>query len=72
VPGYTPFFRKELTLRISRLYDKDFDEAVGLIESGQVKVQPLITHQFNLEDVEKAIETVANRRENVIKAILHC
>lgn len=72
VPGYSMLFGKELTVRISRLYDKDFDQAVGLIQSGAVKVEPLITHRFALADVEKALDTVVNKKENLIKAILHC
>ena len=72
VKDYTPIFRKELTLRWTRVYDTDFDDAAPLIQSGKVKVKPLITHTFPLEQYEQAIETVRSRQGNVIKAILHC
>jgi threonine dehydrogenase-like Zn-dependent dehydrogenase len=72
ITDYKGFFRKELTARVSRLYGDDFDDAAPLIESGKVKVMPLVTHTFNLDQVSEAIDTVASRRGNAIKAILHC
>ncbi len=72
IEDYTSVFRKELTLRVSRLYGADFDEAAPLIAAGQVKVTPLITHTFPLDRVSEAIATVADRRENAIKVLLHC
>lgn len=72
ITEYKGFFRKELTARISRLYGDDFDDAVPLMQSGKVKVMPLVTHGFDLDQVNEAIDTVANRRDNAIKAILHC
>lgn len=72
ITNYKAFFRKELSARVSRLYGDDFDDATPLIESGQVKVMPLVTHTFALDQISEAIETVANRRGNAIKAILHC
>lgn len=72
IKDYTPIFRKELTLRWTRVYDADFDDAAPLIQAGKVKLQPLITHTFPLERYEEAIETVRGRHGNVIKAILRC
>jgi len=45
-----------------------FPKALKSISSGFVKVKPLITHIFPLEEAGKAIETVEKRLENVIKA----
>lgn len=72
VKDYTPIFRKELTLRWTRVYDADFDDAAPLIQSGKLNVKPLITHAFPLARYEEAIETVRSRSGNAIKVMLHC
>lgn len=72
VDDFTSVFRKELTLRVSRLYDKDFDDAAPLIAAGKIRVMPLVTHRFPLDRVREAVDVVANRRENAVKVMLHC
>jgi 2-desacetyl-2-hydroxyethyl bacteriochlorophyllide A dehydrogenase len=68
--NYGELYRKELSLRASRLYDGDFDEAIPLIASGQVKPLPIVTHRFPLEQgVEAMMEVVSNRRD-AIKILL--
>ncbi len=51
----------------------DFSRAIGLLESGLVKVDPMITHRFNLNDGLKAFETACNKAQTqAIKIVLNC
>ncbi len=47
----------------------EFEECLDLVESGRVKVTPLITHHFALKDMDKAWEVVQARK--AIKIIMH-
>lgn len=49
-------FKKELTIKGSFINPATHDRALALISSGRVDVKPLITHRFNLEDIDKAIK----------------
>lgn len=61
---------KELTVRGILRYACQYEIALKLVSSGKVDVKPLITHEFPLEQVEKAIKMVEERSENVVKAII--
>jgi 2-desacetyl-2-hydroxyethyl bacteriochlorophyllide A dehydrogenase len=51
----------------------DFARAIGLIAQGLVKVDPMITHRFSLDDGVKAFETACNKAQaQAIKIILDC
>ncbi|RLA38578.1 MAG: hypothetical protein DRR42_28535 [Gammaproteobacteria bacterium] len=51
----------------------DFPRAIELLASGLVKVEPMITHRFNLSDGVKAFETAINKSQNqAIKIVLNC
>ncbi|MCD6596760.1 MAG: alcohol dehydrogenase catalytic domain-containing protein [Bacteroidales bacterium] len=52
---------------------RDFPRAIELLASGLVKVDPMITHRFNLSDGVKAFETAINKAKNqAIKIVLDC
>jgi len=42
-----------------------FNEAVRLIVEGKVKLKPLVSHQFPLQEAREAFETAANTRLSV-------
>ena len=51
----------------------DFPRAIGLLANGLVKVDPMITHRFNLSDGVKAFETACNKAQTqAIKIVLNC
>ncbi len=62
---------RELELIGSMMYvRKDFLTAKDLIESGKVKVKPLVTHYFKLKEVEQAFELLLSGKDGVIKVLL--
>jgi 2-desacetyl-2-hydroxyethyl bacteriochlorophyllide A dehydrogenase len=67
---YTPFFRKELMLIVSRIYkDSEFDEASSLIASGKIVSKSIINARYPLEQAAQALK-VFKKKAGVIKAYI--
>ena len=49
-------FRKDLTIVGSFAVNRTFQASIAMIESGVVKVEPLISHRLPLEDFAKGFE----------------
>lgn len=43
-----------------------------LVASGKVNVKPLITHNFKIEETEKAFKTAMTPECKSIKVMIHC
>ena len=63
-------YRKELTLAATRLYAGDFAEAIPLIATQRVAVEPLITHRFALNEGAQALSLPGERPAEAIKVIV--
>ena len=51
----------------------DFPRVIELVSTGQVKVDPLITHRFDLPDALKAFEAACNKsKTGAVKVIINC
>jgi L-iditol 2-dehydrogenase len=61
--------RKGLTIKLSRRMKHVYPRALRLVESGQVNVRSLVTHQFPLEQIDEAFG-VAQRREGLKVIVL--
>lgn len=62
--------RKEIQVKGSICYTwKDYKECIDLVASSKVKVDPMISHQYDLKDIAKALEVIKQRK--AIKVILH-
>ena len=62
--------RKELRIENVRRQNECTDRAVELLGSGQIQLDAVITHQFELNDTQAAFDLVANYREGVGKALI--
>ena len=47
-------------------------ETLELIAEGKIDTTPLITHTYELKDIEAAYELFENRRDGVIKVAVRC
>ncbi len=43
---------------------------MGVVASGRVNLEPLVTHRFSLDDIEAAYELFANQRDGVLKVAI--
>jgi L-idonate 5-dehydrogenase len=61
---------RELTIRGSFRFGREFGQAVQLLSSRTIDVKPLITHQIGFADATSAFE-LANRRDQAMKVQLN-
>ncbi|WEV47158.1 zinc-dependent alcohol dehydrogenase family protein [Bifidobacterium sp. ESL0690] len=59
-------YKKQLTIQGSFINPLTFKSAISLLESGKVNVDPLISHEFALEDVQDFLD---GKIEGVSKAV---
>ena len=65
-------YGKNLTFKTGGVDGCRCDEILKFIEAGKIDTTPLITHTFELKDIEKAYDIFENRKENVIKIAVKC
>ena len=64
------FIQKEVDFVGSRNSRDAFPEVMELVESGQVDLRPLVTHEFPLEEAREAFALLANHPDEVGKCLL--
>jgi L-iditol 2-dehydrogenase len=63
--------RKELTVQNVRRQNRCMEAATALVASGQVNIDPMMTHHFSLDQCKDALDLVEGYRDGVIKAMVH-
>jgi len=63
-------YTKELTITTSYRSPFTFQRAVQIATSGRVKLKPLISHIFRLEEIERAFEAAEKKLEGAIKVLV--
>ncbi|MBP1296771.1 zinc-dependent alcohol dehydrogenase [Bradyrhizobium elkanii] len=63
--------RKGLSIKFSRRMPEVYPRAIGLAQSGRIKLAPLATHRFSLDQTAAAFEQQSARRDGIIKAIIY-
>lgn len=63
--------QKEISFYGSYAYTNEFEEAIDLVSSGKVRLDPLITHEYPLDDIQEAFEKTLDASESV-KVIVDC
>ena len=56
---------KELTLKSSFLFAREFPTAVALLASGRLDVAPVLSHEFAAADAMEAFRTASDRRKSM-------
>ena len=49
---------------------RDFDAAIGLIASGKVDAEAIVTHRFQLGDIAEAFQVAADKKSGSIKVLI--
>lgn len=60
-------YDKNLIFKTGGVDGCDCDETLRLIAEGKIDTTPLITHEYKLEDIERAYELFENKEDGVIK-----
>jgi len=60
----------EKTVMGSVIYCRDFPTTIHLMATGQVQLDPLITHHFPLEDTLIALQTATEKKERILKGLI--
>ena len=63
-------FQKGLTLLSSYTSVRNSFQAVGLLQTGQVQVEPLISHRLPLKELPRALEMIESHDPSVKKVII--
>ena len=65
-------YGKNLTFKTGGVDGCDCAEILTLIASGKIDTTTLITHTYELKDIEAAYDLFENRRDNAIKVAIKC
>lgn len=66
-----PIVFRELNLKGSQTYTmEDFVDAVDIIASGKIDFTKFITHKYNIDDAQEAMEMVDKKYEDSVKVML--
>ncbi len=65
-----PIFRKGLTLLSSFTSLRNSFQAIALLKSGSIRVEPLISHRLPLGEFQRGIELIERGQANVMKVML--
>ena len=63
-------YDKELTITTSYRSPFTFQRAVKIVSSRKVKLKPLISHVFRLEEIQRAFEVAEKRLEDAVKVLV--
>ncbi len=64
------FIQKEITVRGSQGYCRDFQTALQLLENGDVDLGALITHRFPLESLQEAFDLLTDPAAEAMKVVI--
>jgi L-iditol 2-dehydrogenase len=62
--------QSDRTIKCSWLAPLVWDNVFAAISTGQVDLEPIITHRFQLADAETAIRFMKESKENKIKGVI--
>lgn len=63
--------KKELVIKNVRRFRHTYPRAISLMESGRVDAKKIVTHRFELHQLQEALELVEEREDGVIKAVIN-
>ncbi|MDK0862226.1 NAD(P)-dependent alcohol dehydrogenase [Clostridium perfringens] len=61
---------KELTFKTVFRYRHIYDMAIEAVASGKVNLKGIITNEFDLDDVQKAMDYSVNNKADIVKAVI--
>jgi threonine dehydrogenase-like Zn-dependent dehydrogenase len=65
------FVQREISLTGSQGYCWDFQTGVELLAQGRVDLRGLITHEYPLEKIQTAFDTLMDRNNQAMKVVVN-
>jgi L-iditol 2-dehydrogenase len=62
--------RKELVIKTTRRFKSVYGRCIEAVESGKIVLKDMVSHEFKLQDIQKAFRLVESRSDGVIKAMI--
>lgn len=59
---------KELTFKTIFRYRNSYPTAINAVASGQIKLKDIVTHTYEFDNIEQALNDAINNKEEVVKA----
>ena len=50
---------------------QNYKDTIALAEAGKISFEPIITHRYKLDDIDKAIKLMRDKNEGVIKIVIN-
>jgi threonine dehydrogenase-like Zn-dependent dehydrogenase len=67
------FLVNDLELRASHKSPGVWEDVIALVGSGKINLEPLSTHFFQLDDIDKAFAAFGNaEKEKAVRVIVRC
>src|SRR3546814_20208354 len=63
---------KEIILKSSFRFAREYPVAVGLLAGGRLDVAPVLSHEFAVEDAVEALRTASDRRRSMKVHLRFC
>ncbi len=70
--NFFQIMEKEATIKSVFRYRNLYPIAIAAISSGNIHVKQIVTHEFTLEESNRAFETVVQESHDVVKGIIKC
>lgn len=64
------FLDKELTFKTVFRYRNIYNMAIEAVSKGKVNLKGIVTNEFNLENLQNAMDYSVNNKENIVKAVV--
>ncbi|MGO4890444.1 zinc-binding alcohol dehydrogenase family protein [Anaerobacillus sp. MEB173] len=65
-----PITKKEVTIVGSRLQTNQFPEVIKLLNDKSINIEEMVTHEFKLEDIQKAIDFIEKSPNEIRKVVI--
>lgn len=61
---------KELTFKTVFRYRHIYPLAIESVASGKISIKDIVTHEFQLDDIQNAMDTSVKNKADVVKAVV--
>lgn len=68
--NFAQIMDKEATIKTVFRYRNVYPQAIAAVASGAIKVDGIVTHEYDLEHIQEAFEAAIHNKESLVKAVI--